>query len=178
MFRLAWACFALGFALWAQSEAANARDGFSGPKATSSTRSFATLAARHGRSWHRPVHRYRRGWRPLTPLYLDRRHSSPVVVQVRQTVAPVAIVPAAFAIPSVADLPVSTGIREARPSEAAVYVLNEPRPVRPGSSGLRGRSTGPRIITLNDGNEDWSSDTPTPFGAKIIHLTVPVGPRD
>jgi hypothetical protein len=154
-----------------------ARDGFPGHKAVSSGGGFASVTSKFGRSWHRPVHRYRRGWHPTVPLYLDRRHSSPVVVQVRQTVAPVTVIPATFAIPSVADLPVSTGIREARPSAAAVYVLNDAVQPRRESFEMRERSPGPRIITLADREEGWSSDAPTPIGARIIHLRVPVGAR-
>lgn len=178
MFRFASACFALGFALCAQTEAATAGGGFSGPKVSAARSGFGPVASFQRRSWHRPFHRYHRRWKPTAPLFLDRRDTAPVVIQVNQTVAPVAALPAAFAVPSVAELPASTGIREARPAEPAVYVLNEARR-RESSLSERGgrRSPGPRIITLSDEGGDQVDAGPGPFGAKIIHLTVPVGPR-
>jgi hypothetical protein len=174
MYRVASACLALVFALCAQTGAASAGGGFQGPKASTARGGFASVASYHGRKWHRPVHRYHRRWRPASPLFLDRRHAYPVQVHVNQTVAPVTVLPAALAVPSVADLPAATGIREARPSEPAVYVLNESLRSESNLYGSRGRSLGPRIITLSDG-ENWASDAPVPFGAKIIHLAVPVG---
>ncbi len=72
-------------------------------------------------------------------------------------------------MPTVLDLPVELGIREAKPAQPAVYVLNEPAgwtaaPVR--------LSAGPRII---DTDAVSTGSVEPAFGARIIHLTVPVG---
>jgi hypothetical protein len=100
-----------------------------------------------------------------------------VLIQVNQTVAPVAVLPAALAVPSVADLPATTGIREARAAEPAILVLNESQRSDTSLSRGGGRSPGPRIIALNDEGADWANEAPESFGARIIHLTVPVGSR-
>ena len=178
MFRFASACFALGFALFAQTDAATAGGGFSGPKVSGSKGGFAPVASFHRRSGDRPFHRFHRRWRPMAPLYLDRRYSAPTLVQVNQVVAPAAALPTAYAVPSFAELPVSTGIREARPAEPAVYVLNQNLRRESNLREREGRrSPGPRIITLSDDGSDEAGAASGPFGAKIIHLTVPVGPR-
>jgi hypothetical protein len=99
------------------------------------------------------------------PLYLDRDDGPNVTVTVRQVFAPT-IAPVAFAVPSLRDLPASTGIRAARRIEPAVYVIND----RPSSA----RRSGPKILDT-DGGDEKSEAGDTPFGARIIHLTVPVG---
>jgi hypothetical protein len=87
-----------------------------------------------------------------------------------------------FAVPSVLDLPAMTGIREARPAEPVVYVLNEGEPARRERLGQRdrvlttGSVAGPRIV--HRGEEGWGADASSSSGARIIHLAVPVGRRN
>jgi hypothetical protein len=87
-----------------------------------------------------------------------------------------------FAVPTVLDLPVTTGIREAKPAEPVVYVLNEGEPARRERLGRQdrvlttGSIAGPRIISR--GEEGWDVDASSPSGARIIHLAVPVGRRN
>jgi hypothetical protein len=92
-----------------------------------------------------------------------------VNLSVRQTVIAPAAVPA-FYVPSLMDLPAVAGMRNPSASEPAVYVVNENRPVQRSYS----RSSGPRIVhAAMDGGWDGPAESP---GARIIHLTVPVGP--
>jgi hypothetical protein len=120
-------------------------------------------------NWHSP-HKWRSPHRrPWLPVGLDQ--SDPRVTVVIQQVFVEPPPPrTAFQLPTVLDLPVQVGIREAKPAEPAVYVLNEGEGRRVQTSSLR-LSSGPRIIDAADYREQ-----PEPgFGAKIIHLTVPVG---
>ena len=73
------------------------------------------------------------------------------------------------AVPSVLDLPVAMGIREARPDQPAVYVLNE----RAGRVG--GRPSGPKVVELNPDATGAIASEQQGSGARIIHLAVPVG---
>jgi hypothetical protein len=168
------ACLVVGLFAWFGAAPASAADGFSPVARVSKGGSFASLGFH--RPWHRPHRRVRHGWYPSVPLYLDRRGEDRVTVNIQQTIAPVTVLPAFPAIPSFDRLPVSTGIREPRPAEPAVYVLNDrlqPR-LEPNRSGSRG--SGPRIITMPD-RDDEPVERETAVGARIIHLTVPVGPR-
>jgi hypothetical protein len=102
-------------------------------------------------------------------------------IQVQQINAPAAA--PVYGIPSVAALPAVAGIRDARPAQPAVYVINE----GPGGGRFDSRTTGsisgtarpsgPKIIELPAEGEDWSAVSEPSGGARIIHLTVPVGPR-
>jgi hypothetical protein len=76
-----------------------------------------------------------------------------------------------FQPPSVLDLPVQLGIREAKPDQPVVYVLNEgkSRNVYKGSVRV---SAGPKIV---DVTADQSRTRGRPLGPKIVHLAVPVG---
>jgi hypothetical protein len=177
MFRLAAACLALGFVIVGAGAPAAARDGFKGPKSVRTAGAFSSLGAGIGRPWHRPFHRFRHGRRGGVPLFLDRRGRTPVIVQVNQIAPAAAAVPAFQAIPSVADLPVRTGIRETLPAEPALYVLNDGGTFRRQPLGLGVRSAGPRIISLSDEAETWTEETGPSSGARVIHLAVPVGPR-
>jgi hypothetical protein len=119
--------------------------------------------------WHSPGKWHSPHRRPLLPVGLDR--SDPLVTVVIQQVFVEPPPPtAAFQLPTVLDLPVQLGIREAKPAEPAVYVLNEGEGRRIQTSSLR-LTAGPKIVDAADNREQ-----PEPgFGAKIIHLTVPVG---
>jgi hypothetical protein len=134
-------------------------------------------SARH---WHGPGrhHRGERGW---PGVYLDRRwDNGGVNVTVRQTIAPAPPSYAPFLVPSINELPALAGIREVRPSQPAIYVVDDAgNSVRPVTSGLR-RSSGPRILEAGpDG--DWVTTTGSVgesernSGPRIIHLAVPVG---
>ena len=76
-----------------------------------------------------------------------------------------------FQTPSVLDLPVQLGIREAKPEQPAVYVLNEGESRNIDKGPVR-VSSGPKII---DVTADAVADPGPAFGAKIVHLAVPVG---
>jgi hypothetical protein len=115
----------------------------------------------------RPGHHGWRGHRPFAPsLYLDREAPA-VTFVVRQTVV---MAPPAFgAVPSVLDLPVAMGIREARPDQPAVYVLNER------AAPVGGRTRGPKIVELDPDATGAAASEQQGSGARIIHLAVPVG---
>ncbi len=117
---------------------------------------FAPVSGIGGHSWNGP----RRGYRPRLG---DHRARVAVVVQNVFVTPP----PAVFRQPTVLDLPVSLGIREAKPAQPAVYVLNEGG--RNAVQGIR-ISTGPRIIDVDAESGEGSAPG---FGAKIIHLSVP-----
>ena len=115
-------------------------------------------------------------------VFLDDDYGRGVNVNVLQNVAPAAPSgPAPFYVPSVNELPAVAGIRDVRPTQPAIYVLNEGRDGgKPATSSLRQPSPGPRILEVNpDG--DWVTTTGSiaqpeaSGGARIIHLTVPVG---
>jgi hypothetical protein len=119
--------------------------------------------------WHRP---WGPGRRHPFPGYLDGRGGSVnVVIQQNFVTAP-----AAPAVPTVLDLPVNAGIREALPAQPAVIVVNERSGARETGTG-RMLSGGPKIINTaatSDGRDQPPAAAP-PFGARIVHLTVPVG---
>ena len=69
-------------------------------------------------------------------------------------------------IPSLADLPVSTGIRSEPPASPAIYVLNGNR-----RSHRRG-SAGAKILSMDSADVDSQSKN---SGPRIIHLNVPQG---
>jgi hypothetical protein len=103
------------------------------------------------------------------PLFVDRGDSGGVVVIVQQSVGAPAVPADLFSVSSVSDLPVRLGIREPRPSEAAIYVLNEA-----GGSAARRETAGARIV---DASRVETTGAVEGRGARIIHLTVPAGPR-
>lgn len=118
--------------------------------------------------WRAPHRPYGRGF---APLYLDDGYRRPGVVIQQNFISGE---PRAASRPGVSDVPVVLGIREAKPEQPAVYVVNETT----GSvGGSRPRAAGPRIIQLGpeDGAADFASDE-TATGARIIQLSVPVGP--
>jgi hypothetical protein len=82
-----------------------------------------------------------------------------------------------YGIQSFYDIPATAGIREARPGQAVLVVLNPPAnaPLQSGEQGQAPRPSGPRIVTVPDG--DGGPGPEETFGAKIIHLDVPVGGR-
>ncbi len=134
---------------------AAASEGFARPGVS---RGFATHSAN---GWHPRPHR--RLWAPVA---LDR--SSPnVTVVIQQVFAPPPRM--TFLAPTVLDLPVELGIREAKPAQPAVYVLNEG--VRRDAAPVR-LSAGPRIVSKDAFGS--GADEPA-FGARIIQLAVPVG---
>jgi hypothetical protein len=146
------------------------------------------------RRWHGPRrhHGFVRGW---GGVYLDRGwDNGGVNVSIQQNIAPGSggYGYAPFAVPSVSELPAVAGIREVRPSQPAIYVVNDGRGGEaPATSGLRrpsvpslttglNRASGPRILEVTpDG--DWVTTTGSVAqseqgsGPRIIHLTVPVG---
>jgi hypothetical protein len=135
----------------------------------------------HGRlGWRGFGHAWRGGG-----VYLDDRSDNPViVVNVDRSAAPAQVAPAFF-VPSVANLPTLAGIRTPPAAEAAFYVLNEPQAPR----SLSRQSAGPRIVQLDPASgggwksvlaksEPERSEPEHAFGARIIHLSVPVGGRD
>jgi hypothetical protein len=138
-----------------------------GPAATEAlARDGAGLRGGNGFRSVRPGHHGWRGYRPFAPPYLAG-DAPAVTVVVRQTV--VTAPPAFAAVPSVLDLPVAMGIREARPDQPAVYVLNE----RAGRVG--GRPSGPKVVELNPDATGAIASEQQGSGARIIHLAVPVG---
>jgi hypothetical protein len=71
----------------------------------------------------------------------------------------------------VADLPTVVGIREALPEQAQIQVLNEP---------VRARklpSAGAQIVSMPASGEPSFARPGASAGARIVHLTVPVGTR-
>jgi hypothetical protein len=131
------------------------------------------------------------GWRGFghawrgAGVYLDDRSDNPViVVNVDRSAAPPQVAPAYF-VPSVANLPTLAGIRTPPAAEAAFYVLDEPHAPR----SLSRQTAGPRIVQADPASEGgWRSvlaksepersEPEHAFGARIIHLSVPVGARD
>ena len=157
--------------------AALARDGFGvrGSFGGSFGRPGISGGPHHGWDgrWRPPHRHYGRGF---VPLYLDHRYSDygyrqPGVV-IQQTFINGA--PRAAMAAGGTDVPVVLGIREAAPEQPAVYVVNETT----GSvAGSRPRAAGPRIVQL--GAEDRAAEIAsdeTATGARIIQLSVPVGP--
>jgi hypothetical protein len=145
------------------------------------------------RRWHGPRrhhgfvgghHRFFRGW---GGVYLDRGwDNGGVNVSIQQNIAPGSGGSAPFYVPSVSELPAVAGIREVRPTQPAIYVVNDGRGGgAPATSGLRrpsvtSQASGPRILEVTpDG--DWVTTTGSigqaeqGSGPRIIHLTVPVG---
>jgi hypothetical protein len=133
----------------------------------------------HGRlGWRGFGHAWRGGG-----VYLEGGSNNPViVVNVDRSAVPTQV---ALFVPSVANLPTLAGIRTPPAAEAAFYVLNEPQAPR----SLSRQSAGPRIVQLDpasDGgwksvlakSEPERSEPEHAFGARIIHLSVPVGGRD
>jgi hypothetical protein len=176
MSRRASACLVVGLLAWLGTAPGAAADGFTPVSRVAEGGSFASLSFRQPRPWHRPHHRYRHGRYSSVPLYLDRRGYGQTPVIIQQTIAPVTVFPAYAAVPSFNHLPVSAGIRDARPAEPAVYVLNDRVQSRFDRNRSGSRGSGPRIITLPD-PDDEIVERETAFGARIIHLTVPAGPR-
>ena len=125
---------------------------------------------RRGPFFPRFVHgpgRFRGG--PFLSGYLDGGGFGGVNVIVSQSVVSVAAPPA---VPTILDLPVSAGIREAQPAQAAVIVVNE-RSSASKAPPVRALSEGPKIITIGS---DQVPAAPAPaFGARVVHLAVPVG---
>ena len=115
-------------------------------------------------------HGFRRHFGFGAPAILDDDGDNGATVVLQQVfMAPPP--PQRFQPPSVLDLPVQLGIREAKPDQPAVYVLNEgkSRNVYKGSVRV---SAGPKIV---DVTADAVPDPGRAFGAKIVHLAVPVG---
>jgi hypothetical protein len=115
----------------------------------------------------------------------DGWNNGGVNVSIQQNIAPGSGGYVPFAVPSVGELPAVAGIRDVRPSEPAIYVVNGGRGGMPATSGLRRsfvttQSSGPRILEVTpDG--DWVATTGSigqseqGSGPRIIHLDVPVG---
>jgi hypothetical protein len=143
---------------------ASARDAWSGASNRFSPGVSSTARFHPHGGWHHG----HRGW-PVG-VYLDRGREAFVNLAVQQTFIAPQAAPAAFVVPSVADLPAVSGIRAAPVAEPARYVINEGRP---GLSGAQ-RFSGPRIMHVT-ANGSWEAQPDASFGAKIIHLTVPVG---
>ena len=116
-------------------------------------------------------HGFRRHFGFGAPAILDDDGDSGVTVVLQQVFMAPPPSRSGFQPPSVLDLPVQLGIREAKPEQPAVYVLNEgeSRSIYKGAVRV---SAGPRII---DVTADGSPDPGPGFGAKIVHLAVPVG---
>lgn len=115
-----------------------------------------------GQSLH---HGPRRGWIPA----LQGGSGTRVTVVVQQVFVPPPQPRLVSSLPSVLDLPVEVGIREAKPDRPAFYVLNEAS-----AAPVRRLASGARIIELDEPVTTGSTEAPA-FGAKIIHLSVPVG---
>jgi len=140
------------------SNGANAMDGFA-------LGGRPVFRSGPGFGFHDPG-RFRRG--SFFPGHLSGR-SGDVNVVVQQNFVSVATPPA---VPTILDLPVSAGIREAKPGQPSVIVVNE----RTGASSavpLRLLSEGPRIIRI--GSDQPEAPPSRGFGARIVHLAVPVG---
>ena len=115
-------------------------------------------------------------WRPhrwpAFPAYLHGRRGD-VTVVIQQTFVSAPVVPA---VPTILDLPASAGIRETVAPQPAVIVVNERSGARV-SGAVRVLSSGPKILGTIPGSEGGSQApaTPSAFGARIVHLTVPSG---
>ena len=156
---------ALGFVLPAQAfERGGLRSGFSKGGFRSG---FSTV----GRAGVPKFHGFRRHLGFGAPAILDDDNDSGVTVVLQQVFMAPAPPRYRFQSPSVLDLPVQLGIREAKPDQPAVYVLNEgeSRNVYKGAVRV---SAGPKIV---DVTADAVPDPGPAFGAKIVHLAVPVG---
>jgi hypothetical protein len=152
-----------------------ARDGFR------AVPGFRGVAPRAPRFVGRRLRDFRR-IRSAVPLFLDGGAQTGVTVIVQQNFGGPAPAQAAFADPGIFDLPVSLGIREAPPAQAAVYVLNENGGIRRETVAQRRQATfGAKVIEVPTG--DGVADVDASFslaadhtsGARIIHLAVPVG---
>jgi hypothetical protein len=145
---------------------------------------------RHQGFFRRRHHGFARGF---GGVFLDRGwDNGGVNVSIQQNIAPGSGGYVPFSVPSVGELPAVAGIREVRPSQPAIYVVNDGRGGgAPATSGLRRpsvasqgsgphRLSGPRILEVTpDG--DWVATTGSiaqpeqGSGPRIIHLDVPVG---
>ena len=176
MRRYVCACIALGsLAFFGLGDSASALDrpgGFSRPSGVRAGFRHARVAP--GVFPRRFAHRPFRGGG--IPLYLDNDYGSDGVnVVIQQNFGSAGAVASPYSIPSFSQLPVSAGIREARPSTAAVYVINATdRSVAESRNGAP-RSSGAKVLSLQQ--DEAADEIEPPFGAKIIHLTVPVAPR-
>lgn len=113
--------------------------------------------------WHAP--RSHRRWIPA--LEADEPTVRVVIQQVFVTAPP----PGVLRAPTVLDLPVQVGIREVPAVQPAVIVVNDAE--RPETTASIGRqAAGPKIIDLT--TPELAEARPA-FGARIIHLAVPVG---
>jgi hypothetical protein len=112
------------------------------------------------------------GWRGGAAYLDDDYGSGPTVIVIGGSGAPGPL-PSPYYVPSVASLPAVAGIRTPPSSEPAFYVVNEPNP----SQASFRRVSGPRIVErVANGEGNWASEpSEESFGARIIHLTVPVG---
>jgi len=120
-----------------------------------------------GRLW------FGNGWRGGAAYLDDGYGSGPTVIVIGGAGAS-GPAPSPYYVPSVAPLPAVAGIRSPPASEPAFYVVNEPSP----SQASFRRVSGPRIVErVSNGEDSWASQpSEGSFGARIIHLTVPVGP--
>ncbi|WP_046865369.1 hypothetical protein [Microvirga massiliensis] len=116
-----------------------------------------------------PRHRFHRFGR--VPLYLEQDYHSPVVVVVQESAVSPALDVDLAPVPSVANLPTVMGIREVLPDRAQIQVLNEPVGARALPSG------GAQVIAVPASEEPSSAGPGASAGARIVHLTVPVGTR-
>jgi hypothetical protein len=151
-----------GLSLALPGTGAAARDGFS-PSGLGPT------GAGLGPRWHRPFKRHRL---PHPPVFLEGRRPA-VTVVVQQTVV---TAPALPVVPSLLELPVNAGIREPRPVQPAVIVLNE-GPSRSAATAAVRRAGASRILkSVPGGNraQPEAADAPA-VGAQIVYLSVPVG---
>lgn len=126
---------------------------------------FSTVRGVGGLKFHGLRRRHRFG----VPAILD--YDEPGVTVVLQHVFITSPPPRyQFQPPSVLDLPVQVGIREAKPDQPAVYALNDGESQGAQEGALR-LSAGPKIIETTP---EGLSDPGPAFGAKIVHLAVPV----
>jgi hypothetical protein len=118
-----------------------------------------------------------RGWRGGA-VYLDDDYGygngigyGPTTIVIDRSVATRSASP--YSVPSVTDVPSVAGIRQPPSAESAFYVVNEPH----ASQASMRRVSGPRIVErIADAEGGWASQrSEESFGARIIHLTVPVG---
>jgi hypothetical protein len=115
---------------------------------------------------------FKHGFFPSSYLVGQSYPSNVTIVEQGAPAAPVTT----GAIPSLADLPVTTGIRNDRPAEPAIYVINPTRRDTTGSIRRGGeRSGGAKILTVDPSDAPNVPADVSTGGPRIIHLEVPVG---
>jgi hypothetical protein len=105
------------------------------------------------------------------PLYLDQDYGYPSVIVIQERSESPDYSASLLSAPSASGLPVVMGIREVRPDRAEIQILNEPAAARAAPR------VGARVVSVPAGEPASASTPELTSGARIVHLSVPVGSR-